>query len=52
MVLKLIEWLLEHPDVNNVTAECLDTNIPSARVLQKSGFQLTDHKDGMYFWKK
>lgn len=52
MVSKLTEWLLERPDVNKVTAECLDTNIPSARVLEKSGFQLIDHKDGMYFWGK
>lgn len=52
MVLKLTEWLLERPDVNKVTAECLDTNIPSAKVLEKSGFQLINHKNGMYFWGK
>ncbi|OOE14336.1 GNAT family N-acetyltransferase [Fictibacillus arsenicus] len=52
MVSKLTEWLLDRPDVNKVTAECLDTNIPSAKVLEKSGFHLSDHKDGMYFWKK
>ncbi|ANX13631.1 GNAT family N-acetyltransferase [Fictibacillus arsenicus] len=50
MVSKLTEWLLERPDVNKVTAECLDTNIPSARVLEKSGFHLIDHKDDMFFW--
>ncbi|MFE1243103.1 GNAT family N-acetyltransferase [Fictibacillus sp. NPDC058756] len=52
MVSKLTEWLLERSDVNKVTAECLDSNIPSVRVLEKSGFQLIEHKDGMYFWVK
>ena len=34
----LVAWLLEQPSVRVVTAECLETNYASARVLQKTGF--------------
>ena len=51
MVSNLTAWLLDRSDVKKVTAECLDTNIPSARVLEKSGFHLVEHKNGMYFWE-
>jgi [ribosomal protein S5]-alanine N-acetyltransferase len=52
MVSNLTAWLLDRSDVKKVTAECLDTNIPSARVLEKTGFHLVEHKNGMYFWEK
>lgn len=44
MVGALTAWLLEQPSVTRVTAECLETNTASARVLQKTGFKLTSKK--------
>jgi len=35
----LAEWALARPDVRVVTAECLDTNVGSKRVLEKAGFR-------------
>ena len=35
----LTEWLLEQPSVKTVTAECLETNHASVRVLRKTGFE-------------
>jgi [ribosomal protein S5]-alanine N-acetyltransferase len=32
------DWLLARPEVRRVTADCLDTNIGSRRVLEKAGF--------------
>ncbi len=46
MVDALTTWLLGRPDVTRVTAECLETNVASARVLQKTGFELVGKKAG------
>ena len=35
----IVAWALAQPDVRRVTAECLERNPASARVLEKSGFQ-------------
>jgi len=35
----LVTWALRQPEVLRVTAECLESNPASARVLEKSGFQ-------------
>ncbi|WP_425145557.1 GNAT family N-acetyltransferase [Deinococcus sp.] len=34
----LSAWMLARPEVSRVTADCLNTNIGSVRVLEKSGF--------------
>ncbi len=46
MVGALTAWLLGQPGVTQVTAECLGTNVASARVLQKTGFELVGKKAG------
>jgi ribosomal-protein-alanine N-acetyltransferase len=35
----IVAWALAQPDVRRVTAECLERNPASARVLEKSGFR-------------
>ncbi len=35
----IVAWALSQPGVRQVTAECLESNPASARVLEKSGFQ-------------
>jgi ribosomal-protein-alanine N-acetyltransferase len=35
----IVAWALTQPEVRRVTAECLESNPASARVLEKSGFQ-------------
>lgn len=52
MVTGLTEWLFDRPEVTKVTAECLETNKPSARVLEKSGFTKLDLREGMLYWEK
>jgi [ribosomal protein S5]-alanine N-acetyltransferase len=44
IVSALASWLLEQPAVSKVTAECLETNAASVRVLQKTGFALVGEK--------
>ena len=34
----LTDWALTQPGVRRVTAECLETNLGSVRVLEKAGF--------------
>ena len=38
----LVDWALNQPGVKCVTAETEESNIASIRVLEKSGFELTD----------
>ncbi|MFG6495494.1 GNAT family N-acetyltransferase [Fictibacillus sp. UD] len=52
MVIGLTDWLAAHPKVKRVTAECLVTNTPSAKVLEKSGFKLMNKTDEMLNWEK
>lgn len=51
MVKGMVEWLFQKSEVNKVTAECLEENIPSARVLEKAGFQKVNHSNGMLYWE-
>lgn len=48
---KLIEWALNHDEVQRITARCEPDNISSKNVLLKLGFQI-DHKDEeLLYWK-
>jgi RimJ/RimL family protein N-acetyltransferase len=40
-----VAWLLERPGVEAVVAECLVTNAPSVRVLEKTGFELLEERE-------
>ena len=52
----LVSWLLEQPSVRVVTAECLETNHASVRVLQKTGFkqvgQKPDEEETLLLWER
>ena len=52
----LVRWLLEQPSVRVVTAECLETNHASVRVLQKTGFeqvgQKSDGEGTLLLWER
>ena len=52
----LVFWLLKQPDVRTVTAECLETNHASVRVLQKTGFkrvgQKSDNEGTIFLWER
>jgi RimJ/RimL family protein N-acetyltransferase len=52
MIKGLTEWLFERPEVKKVTAKCLQSNKPSARVLEKSGFIQLEFRDGLIRWEK
>ncbi|KZE64324.1 hypothetical protein AWM68_14660 [Fictibacillus phosphorivorans] len=52
MVIGLTDWLSAHPEVKRIIAECLITNIPSAKVLEKSGFKLINKNHEMLYWEK
>jgi [ribosomal protein S5]-alanine N-acetyltransferase len=40
-----VGWLLQRPEVTAVVAECLVTNVPSVRVLEKVGFELLEERE-------
>ncbi|MGA8016014.1 MAG: GNAT family N-acetyltransferase [Candidatus Dormiibacterota bacterium] len=44
MVKALTAWALRQPGVRRVIAECLESNVASIRVLQKSGFARVGHR--------
>lgn len=52
MVIGLTDWLSTHPEVKKITAECLISNIPSAKVLEKSGFKVMNKNEEMLYWEK
>ena len=41
----LSEWLLQQPEVEKLTAECLEENVASMRVLSKSGYVITGTRE-------
>lgn len=57
-VQSLTAWLLAQPGVRRVTADCLETNAASVRVLEKAGFvQLGERHDPdeggtLVFWER
>jgi ribosomal-protein-alanine N-acetyltransferase len=41
---RLIAWAFERPNIERVVADCLDTNVPSIRMMSKAGMQqVGDH---------
>lgn len=47
----LINWGLSQDGVTAVTADCLDDNIPSIKILRKLGMVEIDRKDGIIFYQ-
>jgi [ribosomal protein S5]-alanine N-acetyltransferase len=47
----LIAWAWMQPDVERVTAACLDTNAASRRVLEKIGMRRTGKSGGLIYWE-
>ncbi|TWT13337.1 GNAT family N-acetyltransferase [Planomicrobium sp. CPCC 101079] len=51
MVKGLVEWLKQKEMVTKIVANCLETNQPSIKVLEKSGFKRTHVADGLIHWE-
>lgn len=47
----VIEWVLQKPEITRVTAECLQTNIGSIRVLEKVGMRRLEPEGEMLRWE-
>jgi len=50
-VLGLVDWALLQPGCRAVTAETLKLNLPSQRVLVKTGFHIVRETDQEIFWR-
>lgn len=50
-IIDLKKWLLNQPDVMFVIADTDKDNIPSHRVLEKSGAKMFKETDELYFWR-
>lgn len=50
-VTALLEWGLSQKNVTTVTADCLDDNIPSIKILRKIGMKEIGKKDGMIYFQ-
>ncbi|HCI80751.1 MAG TPA: GNAT family N-acetyltransferase [Ktedonobacter sp.] len=48
---RFITWLFQQPDIKVITAECLDDNIGSIRVLEKVGMKRVGHDGDMIKWE-
>ena len=47
----LVDWALQQPEVDSIVAGCDDGNVPSIRVLERSGFVRTSATDGQLRWR-
>ncbi|GAC1461159.1 MAG: GNAT family protein [Pseudarthrobacter sp.] len=56
MARKLAEWAMAQPEVRRLTAECLEENSASIRVLEKSGFnrigRKSDEEGELILWER
>jgi len=52
VVQALVDWALSQPACRQVTAETLRDNLPSQRVLEKSGFSIFKETEGELWWQK
>jgi [ribosomal protein S5]-alanine N-acetyltransferase len=50
-VQEFVQWLLSLSKITKVTAECLEDNISSIRVLEKAGFRRTARKQSIIYWE-
>ena len=48
----MIEWAFEQPGVKRVTADCLNNNYASIRVLEKAGMQQIETEDNLLRWER
>ncbi len=51
MALALVKWAFQQPPINRVLAECLKTNTPSIRVLEKVGMIPTESTEDLLKWE-
>lgn len=51
MAHSLIGWAFQQPEIELVTAECLDDNIGSIKVLEKLGMRRVAHEGDMLKWE-
>lgn len=47
----LLKWGLSQECVTAVTADCIDSNIPSIKILTRLGMNEIERKDGMIFYR-
>lgn len=50
MAKAMISWGLKRPGVKKVTANCLETNDPSIRVLEKAGLKQIGKAKDRWLW--
>ena len=50
-VFALCRWGLAQPNVKGLSADCLENNIPSIKILKKLGLKEIARKNGMVFFK-
>jgi [ribosomal protein S5]-alanine N-acetyltransferase len=48
----LINWAFSTKRVEKILAECMRSNIPSIRVLEKLSMMKTDEDDQMIYWER
>lgn len=48
----MIEWAFKQPGVRRVTADCLNDNYPSIRVLEKAGMRQIEPEDDLLRWER
>ncbi|MGV6938708.1 GNAT family N-acetyltransferase [Paenibacillus sp. CMM36] len=48
---KIIEWSLNHEEVQIITARCVPDNISSKNLLLKLGFQICHKDEELLYWK-
>lgn len=47
----LLDWGLSREEVNAVTADCLQDNVPSMEILTKLGMEEVKKEDGMIYYR-
>ncbi|SDQ79135.1 Acetyltransferase (GNAT) domain-containing protein [Virgibacillus subterraneus] len=50
MTIAMVNWGLQQQNVNKITASCSESNIPSIRVLEKTGFEQIRTEDKEIYW--
>ncbi|MGP4108485.1 GNAT family N-acetyltransferase [Virgibacillus sp. L01] len=50
MTIAMVNWGLQQQKVNKITASCSESNIPSIRVLEKTGFEQIRTEGKEIYW--